>query len=186
MFWSTVEKIIGERIPKCVQEILTSCAYTSLLSLKSISEDNESCSTIEEYINEYCGELIHNLNCSHAEIYKNQTQFKLLPGHRGLILLMSKIIAKSIDEQHDNQCEEVLLCQLIEKSPHLSVLLKELVKTAVTNGQRPKNNAQYSDIIRYFSTYLFITCGRASYTILYENLPIPSITTIRKYSQFLL
>lgn len=175
MFWSNVEKILGECIPKCIKEILTSCAYTSLVGLKSISK--ESVLEIEDHINDYRRDLIQNLSCSHAEFYKSQNKFQMLPGHRDFILSM----AKTIVQQESRQCEQSILYEALEKNPNFSVILKELVKTALQNGQRETNNAQYSDIISCFATYLFIMCGKASYTVLCKNLPLPSITKIRKH-----
>lgn len=174
MVWSEIEKIVGECIPECIKEILTSCAYTSLSSLKGICAENIV--QIEKYVNTK-RDVIANLKCSHSETYKKQCEFQFLPGHRNFILT----IAKTIDKELDQLSEDELLFKLIEKNPHFSVVMKELMKTALRNGQRMKNNAEYSEIIRHFATYLFIMCGRASYTVLCKNLPLPSIPAIRKF-----
>lgn len=175
MFWSNLEKIVGECIPKCIQETLTACGYSSLLSLKSISK--ECIALIDEHVNLNCRDLVQNLTCCHAEDYKNQHTFQLLPGHRQFILEMAKTIGQHYKNEHHSEYEQ--LTKAIESHSSLSVLMKELLKTALRNGQHMKNKAQYSDIVRYFATYIFIMCVRACYTVLCKNLPLPSISSIR-------
>lgn len=175
MFWSGVEKIIGECIPKCIQQTLTKCGYSSLLCLKTICV--KEIDEIEKHVDLNCSSLIQTFTCSHAEFYKKQHTFRLLPGHRQFILTM----AKTLDEHYKSKSESAVLSKAIENNSCFSVIMKELIKTALENGKYEKNNYQYSDIVRYFATYIFIMCGRASYTVLCKNLPLPSITTIRKY-----
>lgn len=183
MSWTNVENVINERVPKCIKEVLSACGYTGPSSLKSISSN--SITQIETHVNVHCRELIGNFTCSHAEFYKNQDTFGLLPGHRAFILAMAKTLTQHYEIEHENHMkqhdENELLTKAIENNSYFSVILKELVKTALKNGQRSKNNAEYSDIIRYFATYIFILSGRACYTVLCKNLPIPSIASIRKY-----
>ena len=69
---------------------------------------------------------------------------------------------------------------MIEKEAGFSVILKELILTAIHNGNLSKNNAEYSDIIRYFSTYIYLIGGRSCYEVLSQNLPLPSRSTICK------
>lgn len=61
-----------------------------------------------------------------------------------------------------------------------SVILTELLRTAEQNFKKSKHANQYNDIIKYFSTYIFLLCGRTCYETLHKNLPIPSTKTIRK------
>lgn len=65
-----------------------------------------------------------------------------------------------------------------------SVILTELIKTANKNKNRSKNGYQYEDIVKYFSTYIFLLCGRTCYETLNKNLPMPSTKTICKYIFF--
>lgn len=185
MLWANVENIISDSIPKCIQQILSASGYTTLLSLKNISP--ECIAQIEKHLNVHCRELIRSFTCSHAEFYKNQDTFELLPGHRTFILVMARAIDQHYKIEHENHMEKhganeyELLTRAVENNSAFSVIMKELVKTALRNGQHTKNNAQCSDIIRYFATYIFILCGRSCYTVLCKNLPLPSITSIRKY-----
>lgn len=94
MIWENIEKIAGERIPSCIQKILSSCAYNSLLTLKNITQ--ETILSIEKFVDTNRRDLIDNLSCSHAEFYRKQCKFQILPGHRDFILSLSKTI-----QQHD-------------------------------------------------------------------------------------
>lgn len=181
MEWKIVENMIGECIPNCIKIILTECAYTSLLSLKSISA--KSVVEIEEHVNLYCRDLIQNLTCSHNECpcegYKHRDKFQLLPGHRDLIVAIAKTINEQQLSEHENEYER--FAKAIDNHSSFSVILKELLKTALRNGKRSKNNFEYSEIIQYFASYVFILCGRACYTVLSKNLPLPSISSIRTF-----
>lgn len=171
MFWSKVEKLTDDSIPICVRKILTRCGYDTIISIKNITV--ESVVQIENHINVYARDLIQTLDCCHHEFYKGQDIFKFLPGHRDLILSLPKFAVQML-------YPEKYLIQVIEQYPGFSTILQELIKTAIQNGKLPTNKAQYSDIIRYFATYVFLLCGRSCYNVLYKNLPLPSLSTIRK------
>lgn len=183
MVWTIVENIIGESMPKCVQKILSACGNSTLLSLKGISA--ESIVQINEHVNLHCRDVIQNLTCSHpecsCECYKNQVTFQLLQGHRELILAIAKTIDHQYEHGNQDENEYELLMKAVENNSTLSVIMKELLKTALRNGQYPKNHADYSDIIRYFASYIFILCGRSCYTVLCKNLPLPSFSSICRY-----
>lgn len=175
MFYSRVEEIVGEQIPTCIKTILTSCGFNSLLSLRNISV--ESLVLIESHMNTHGQNFIQLFDCCHAEIYKTQREFKLIPGHRNVILSISEHVALYLKNRtSETQCES-----LLQALSDMSLILKELVRTAVQNQNQPKNKAQYSDCIRYFATYVFTLCGRSCYEVLYRNLPLPSISTVCKY-----
>lgn len=175
MFWSKVEKIIGDVIPNCVKTILTSCGYDTMMALKNISVN--SATQIEIHINEQrkTTDIIQKLDCCNSETYKKQNVFKLLPGHRDFILSLPKLI---ISHQQCRLNSDESLIQAIERHTGVSVILRELVRTAVQNAAR--NKERYSDIVRNFATYIFLLCGRSCYDVLYENLPLPSISTVCK------
>lgn len=59
--------------------------------------------------------------------------------------------------------------------------MRELIQTALQKENSGKNITRYSDIIRYFATYIFILCGRSCYEVLNKNLPLPSIPTVCMY-----
>lgn len=98
MVSSEVEDIIGECIPICIKNILLSCGYDTVLSLENISIVNLK--EIESHMNTHCRDVIQKFDCCHGEFYKAQTNFKLLPGHRSLILAVSKHIQKHFNEKN--------------------------------------------------------------------------------------
>lgn len=65
-----------------------------------------------------------------------------------------------------------------DEQTEYSVILSQLIKTAERNKNKSKHANYYSDTIKYFSTYIFLLCGRTCYETLCRNLPIPSTKTI--------
>lgn len=188
MNWLKVEKIIGENIPKCIKEILSHSGYDNITSLNNISLES-----IEKYINEHGRDLIRNLDCCHHEFYKKQISFKFLPGHSDFLLNLSKHVskcmshhaeacAKSAPKQNGSFNKSTGALKLAEKfnkeKSGFSIILKELILTALQNENC--NRPSYSDIIRYFATYIYLVGGRSCYEVLCQNLPLPSRSTICK------
>lgn len=171
MFWSKVEALTGDTIPTCVKKILIASGYDTIFSVKNI--DSEKIVEIENHVNVYARDLIQNFDCCHHEFYKGLNEFKFLPGHKDLILSLPQLIVKMLNP-------EKYLIEIIEQHSGFSMILRELIKTAIQNDKLPKCKAVYTDTIRYFATYIFLICGRSSYEVLYQNLPLPSISTIRK------
>lgn len=68
----------------------------------------------------------------------------------------------------------------INQSSAHSPVFNAMVETSVNNAKRDKNHAQYDDVIRYFSTYIYLSAGRSSYEVLNHNLPLPSTKTVCK------
>lgn len=164
MNWTKVEEINREKLPKCIKEILNSCGYDTFGSLNGISE--ESLKEIENHINTSRA-TIEALDCCYSEYYKSQDEFKLLPGHRDLIVTLSKLNYFANEQPHS-----------VHDSQKFSFVLKELINTATMIENKC---SKYSDIIRWFATYIFLLCGRSCYEVLNHNLPLPSTRTVRKY-----
>lgn len=181
MDWCIVEKIIGETLPECIKLFLSLCGYDTLTSLSYFSR--ECLTDIETHISKNLDQ-IQLLDCCHAEIYKAQNHgFSLIPGHRDLVLAVSEQISIHLatqKNQHKTSCNN--LNEVIQRHASLSVIMKELVKTSLQNAELSKNNAEYSDNIRFFATYVFILCGRSCYEVLRKNLSLPSVSTVCKYS----
>lgn len=185
-FWSKVNRIVeecsGERVPKCIEQILSCCGYSHPLSFEKFA--NESLSEIEEHMRKSSQSTIKRFDCTlHGCLiahYKDQKVFKLLPGHRIFINSMVKCIDLCHQKiSHGNTCEN--LYETIEKHSGLSVIMKEMIQAAMKNAQVSKTHAQYSDIMKNFATYVFILSGRSCYEVLNKNLPFPSTSTICKY-----
>lgn len=172
MIWKKIENLLGESLPICIKKVLIFSGYDTLSSLQSISPD--SITRIENYMDQNGENIIQGLDCCYHDSYKEQKKFKFLPGHYDFLLILSKNITHYITN------ERTCLKQAVEHNLGLSVIMKELIYTSLRNETVDKNNAQYSDIVRNFAIYIFILCGRSCYEVLYENLPIPSISTICK------
>lgn len=90
-----LEKSIGEAFPpsqlSCVKSMLTSCEFDRLTSLNGI--DHNDLIEIEDFLNAN-RQIINAWNCCNSEYYKNQSQFKLLPGHKHAILQMKHHISE--------------------------------------------------------------------------------------------
>lgn len=184
-FWAKVDKIIEdcceERVPKCVQNILNCSGYNHSLSLENFSI--ESLFEIEKIIRKLYHSSIRKFDCTQhgcpTAHYKDQRVFEVLPGHRDLIISMAK---------HVNQYQEKTLQRIhcstlrenIESHPGFSQIMKEIIQAEIENHQVPKNDLQYTDIMRYFATLTFNMCGRSCYEVLQKNLPFPSVSTIFK------
>lgn len=181
---------MGSDIPDCIKIILFQTGYDCEIALECLNEENLL--QIEEYANDKLHDVINNLKCAHAETHLAdimKKQFKFLPGHRSLILSLPKHIAlrrsnsetqpQSVWKQLDN------ICFRMKKEPALSNLLREIVKTAITNYQKTANLYRYSDIIQYFAIYIYMLCGRQCYEMISSNLPMPAASTIGTFIQIL-
>lgn len=177
--WSDFEKIVGNELPKCIKVFLSTCGYDSMLSLKHLT--NERIDEMEQFIERKRPEIMAKLpdDDDAVIVYKKQNLFEFLPGHRSIISNIPNIIK---DMQSQLKC---VTNAVVEKDfenndeqTKYSVILSELIKTAEMNKNKSKHANQYNDIIRYFSTYIFLLCGRTCYETLYKNLPIPSTKTI--------
>lgn len=168
MDWFRIQNLIDEQFPDCIRIILSVCGYDTIASLKYINID--SVLEIQRQMNLYFRGTIQELNCCHSDYYKQQNEFELLPGHRDLILS----IPKCIESANSNK-------QAYEENGSLSTVMKSMLKSALQNSERDKNHSQYDDIIRFFSTYVFLLSGRSCYEILNHNLPIPSTKTVCEY-----
>lgn len=180
-FWSKanriVEKCSGQCVPKCVQEILNCCGFNHLLSWTNFSDENLS--EIVEYVRKFSHDKIKKFDCTRHGCtiahYKNQKEFDLLPGHRNLIAEVAKYINKDLQENiHLPVPGETIKTHLGSTK-----MMEEMIQTDITN-RGSKHCSTYSEIMKYFATYLFIMCGRSCYDFLYQNLPLPSISTVCK------
>lgn len=167
MDWQKIESILGEPLPECVKKLLSLCGYDSFGSLRKI--DTESILQIQRQVNTYFRHNIRELSCCHSDFYKIQTDFEFLPGHRDLILALPEYLQVKSVPTVDTQ------------STAFTTVMNSMVQTAQQNADRDRN--QYDDVIRFFSTYTFLLCGRSCYEFLNQNLPLPSTKTVCKYLQ---
>lgn len=106
--------------------------------------------------------------------YKEEERFEFLPGHQSTLLSLRNKIecmqSQSVDQalnfvtDVDNDHVE----EFIEKSKY-TIILREFMKTADKNWNKPNTAQRYDDIVRYFAAYVFLLCGRTCYETLNEN-----------------
>lgn len=114
-------------------------------------------------------------------VYADDQTFKLLPGHRRIILNLSNMIcdAENASENDNSKAEKPM------DLSNFSVVLQSLIETALSNANKNSKQHRYNEIIRSFSTYVYLMCGRACYETLSANLPIPKASTICKWNTIL-
>lgn len=183
--WSDFENYNQCEVPMCLKVLLWKCGYDTILSLKYMCE--EKVVEMENHIQKYREKiLIDSDECLSG--YKYQEIFHFLPGHRNILLDLPQSIRKMQEEytlQDDGSSsmestrESIANCS--QMTTEYSVILNALINTANMNKNKSKNAYQYADTIKYFSTYVFLLCGRTCYETLNKNLPIPSTKTIRKW-----
>lgn len=174
--WKKIESSIGQIIPMNVKTFLCLGGYDSVLSIKQI--DAEKMHALEKYLQNLIQSdrrLLEKLdkNDKTTLVYTSQNVFNLLPGHSAILLALPELIK--------TMCDIDMLQACNQEPEEFSVILSKLIESARKNKNKPKNAFKYDDIIKNFSTYIFLLCGRTCYETLYKNLPIPSIKTIREY-----
>lgn len=190
--WAELEKFVGQSVPMFLKLLLWKTGYDSLLSIKEIS--NNTIEGLEQYIqrkkNQIFDEIFTKLNDfgnnDHSlSIYKEQEVFEFLPGHRTILLsLRSNIENMQLQAVNHIENDAFLGSDEWMESRKYSVILRELIKTANQNSNKSKYAYQYNDVVKFFSTYVFLLCGRVCYETLNKNLPIPSTKTICKLVHF--
>lgn len=192
--WSNLENFVGHNVPMFLKLLLWQCGYDCMLSLKQIT--NETLDRLEKYIEKNKNKILCKIMRDLDELkycddslnsYKNQDVFEFLPGHRIILLGLRNNIENMQSHVFNDgfKCFDKLMInagtnEVRGNTGEYSVILTELLKTAKNNSNKSKHAYQYNDIVRYFSTYIFLLCGRTCYETLSKNLPIPSTKTICK------
>lgn len=168
MDWKKIEIIIGESLPTCVKSILSVSGYDTFASIKNISV--KSILEIQQHISLHSRQTIAELNCCHCEFYQSQEQFEFLPGHKDLILALPSF----------NFNDPQMSTSVHTQENKFSFIMQNMIDTAKEAVNKLKIY-KYSDIIKYFATFVFLLCGRSCYEFLNSNLPLPSTKTVCKY-----
>lgn len=150
----------------CLKEILQQSGFDSPEFLVGITE--LQLNQLEVDINRD-RTIVENIKteCVHIKNYKNDQNFKFLPGHRFLILKFSQ---NPVQEVKNRTFEH----------PSFSILLQSLIQTALNNYEKPSTNKRYSELLTDFAIYVYIMAGKACYEVISANLPMPSANTICK------
>lgn len=92
-----------------------------------------------------------------------------LPGHKLLILKFAQSPIQTNEKQ-------------AFKHPAFSILLQNLIETALNNYQRRPTNNKYSDLVADIAIYIFINAGKACYEVIAANMHMPSASTLGNYT----
>lgn len=106
-------------------------------------------------------------------MYAEISSFAFLPGQRKCLLSLGKY-ADAYITSSKNATDGFSLSQC-------STILKELITSTISNANTAPQGRSYSDIIQWFSTYIYMHSGKTAYEILSNNLPIPSVGTVCKF-----
>lgn len=175
--WANLESAMKCDLPINLKHILSMSGFDSIVSLKYISE--QAIVNTEKYTNKnllYLKKILHSDDPS-TVAYKKQSVFEFLPGHRAILLALPDII-KNIELQSNMENT------LVENIKEYPIILKKLVESFERNKNKSKHANQYDDVLKCFSTYLFLLCGRTCFETICKNLPVPSTKTIRKCNSF--
>lgn len=161
--FSELELFMNQTIPSDIKHILIQTSFENELSLLGI--DDEIIADIELYVNEN-KDILKNTSYEKVEV------FKFKPGHKTFILQMANQVKQKREEKTSKSVEF--------ESNEFSHILKAYIDTAQANKGRHPNGFRYNEINRFFSTFIYLLCGKACYETLSSNLPIPKADTIRK------
>lgn len=162
--FNKLQFFLKDTISVDVINILLRSGFDSKLSLSSLNTD--TINEIEQYAKE-------NRSVLEGTSYQNVETFKFKPGHRAILLQLANQV------QNFEEAEEDVKKQL--KMSEFSLVLKTFIETAELNHGRHPNGFRYNEINRYFSTFVYLLCGRACYDTLCANLPIPQANTVQAY-----
>lgn len=142
--------------------ILFDTGFESLHSIEAITK--ESIDEIEKYVNENRSVILNT-------IYENKLDFKFLPGHRALLMNLPNKVQQFNNKKNNSSKYD---------SSMFSFILKSLIETAESNANKDPRGNRFDEVIKHFSTYIYLLCGKACYDTLSANLPIPKSNTICK------
>lgn len=159
-----LEKVLKEPINVDIINILMKSDFDSKSSLLGLN--SESIKEVEQYANK-------NRTVIENTSYQNMKKFSFKPGHKCTIIDLPNQVKRLEKSEADEN--------MPSKMSDFSLILKTYIDTAESNHGREPKGFRYNDINRYFSTYIYLFCGKSCYETLSANLPIPHANTIRKF-----
>lgn len=157
-----------QKLPPCIKRILIESGYDNEISIKSLDEG--TIIEIEAFIEASRREILEGISCCFSNMYQTKQPFRFAPGHRSLILQLPNLLKRS---------EENVEYQTLE---YVSPILNELIQVSKRNFEKAPLQHRYSDIIKHFSTYIYMIGGKNCYEILCHNLPMPKTPSICKHT----
>lgn len=167
-FLTIFNRFVGNEIPEVLIKILTATGFDTKCALDLLTE--KSIAEIEGYVNANRATIANTT-------YEKKLNFKFLPGHRSILLSFPKKI-----QSFNEKSNEISYCD----SSDFSFILKSLIETVESNAGKHPKAVRYNEVVKYFSLYIYLHCGRACYETLSANLPIPKANTICEFIAFLI
>lgn len=170
--WEQLEAV--EKIPCSLKLILSMCGYDNELCLRTFAASDIE--DIENFMNDTNSyrELSDN-------IYRKQTTFKILPGHRKILLEVTKTFGET---KSTSKCEcgrskdAEKEASTGTKPKKYSTILQEIIHSADTNAEKSPEARRYTENLQNFSRFIYMLCGKLCYEFLSANLPLPAYSTI--------
>lgn len=165
---------LGDRVPNVLFEILKRTGYDSSIAVKQIN--THGLNELESFLS------------SSDQHFENSiyTPFKqLLPGHRTSLLSLPSLVDEY--ELHIEQYKKMKqhLPDIAQTDSHYTFIMKELIKTAKDNGDRGPHQRRFSQPLQNFGMLLYMMCGKVSYEIICNNIPLPQASTMCKLNIFI-
>lgn len=151
--WQKFKCYLRDRVPEHLLGILEEAGYDNIFSLKLLNK--EAVDELQKFTSE------------------------LLPGHRTVLMAFPSMVSEF--EQHLKQIDVNEIHAQYSKNSIYTYILSTLIKTAQQNANKGPHQCRYSEELQYFAIYLYILCGKMSYEVLCNNLPLPKVPTIRKF-----
>lgn len=165
-----IESCIQEDLPPCVVKILNETGFNTSICINTIGP--VELESIEKYVNDCLRHIVDGFDCCCSTAYQNQKVFRFLPGHRNLILNL---------KNHLGEIRANLQNNTMRNYSEFSFILKTMIETAEGNAGKVPTQYRYCEIMRYFASYIYMTCGKLCYETLCNNLPLPKPSSIRKF-----
>lgn len=161
---------------ECLKDILIKCGYDNAHSLICLNENRLN--QLEDNVDLNRSLIPMHLKCNHIEIYAEQVKFKLLLGHRAMLLQWSENLLQGQRNQTFGTTPD---SSFRTNSAAFSPITQQIVLTALSNYNKLPNGRRFSDLLTNFSIYIYIMAGKACYEILAANLPLPTAGSISKF-----
>lgn len=173
--WKQIESSIQEDLPPCIVKILEETGFNNSVCINTIGQ--VELDSIEKYVNDSLRHVVDGFDCCHSEAYQNQKVFRFLPGHRALILNLKNYLDKiRLLKSSSNSVNNTM-----RHYNEFTFVLKTMIETAERNAGKVPTQYRYSEIIRYFAIYIYMTCGKLCYETLSKNLPLPQPSSICEF-----
>jgi hypothetical protein len=191
-FWQTVKANL-KNVSDTRLKLLEKCGFDSLIAFQGVLDYEELVNEIEQVVSQMSADEAGDLHINNHN--KPLREFKFLFGEKCEMIQIVKMIKDvPIAAFDDNHSIDGLLARVkssVEKNPNYidlltwissgkenEILLRELLSSSIKNERSQKNNRYTKELI-LISAYLYLKIGRASYEFLYNNLTLPSVSSVR-------